>query len=168
VWVEKANVSEPLMTCRNAFDGIETGLGRPARDESGGCLLIGQAVSGMNVARARPGLWCGTWEPVVLRLRAASGAVVACGRLVGPLLFVAGVGVLLDRVEGLDSEVPVGAVEPDSFAGSFDVPAAFLVAADVDDGVRLAGDDPTQVQLQDCVEPRRGIRGELDLNRDRA
>jgi hypothetical protein len=34
------------------------------RDEPGGCLLIGQAVSGMEVARAWSWLLCGTWEPV--------------------------------------------------------------------------------------------------------
>ena len=69
------DVSKPL-------DDIETGSGGPARDEPGGSLLIGQVVSGMEVARAWPGLWCGTWEPVVPRSRAASGAVWACGRFV--------------------------------------------------------------------------------------
>ena len=34
------------------------------RDESGGCLLTGQVVSGAEVARAQPGRLCGTWEPV--------------------------------------------------------------------------------------------------------
>ena len=80
MWVKKASVSDLLMTCRNHLDEIETGSGGPARDEPGGCLLIGQVVSGMEVARAWPGLWCGTCEPVVPRSRAASGAVVACGR----------------------------------------------------------------------------------------
>jgi hypothetical protein len=65
---------------RSALDDVETGLDETAWDESGGCLLMGQAVSGMEVARAWFGLWCGTWEPVVPRPRAASGAVVACGR----------------------------------------------------------------------------------------
>jgi hypothetical protein len=45
-----------------------------------GALLTGQVVSGMEVARAWPGLRCGTCEAVVPRPRAASGAVVACGR----------------------------------------------------------------------------------------
>ena len=54
--------------------------GQLARDEPGGCLLIGQVRSGMKVARAWFGLRCGTCEPVVPRPRAASGAVVACGR----------------------------------------------------------------------------------------
>ena len=65
---------------KSALDDIETGLDETAWDEPGGCLLIGQVVSGMEVARAWFGLWCGTWEPVVPRPRAASGAVVACGR----------------------------------------------------------------------------------------
>ena len=34
----------------------------------------------MEVARAWSGLWCGTWEPVAPRPRAASGAVLARGR----------------------------------------------------------------------------------------
>jgi len=35
-----------------------------SRDEPGGDLLTAQVVSGMEAARAWPGLWCGTWEPV--------------------------------------------------------------------------------------------------------
>jgi hypothetical protein len=61
------------------FDDIKTGVGFLPRDKSGGCLFIGQAVSGMKVARAWSGLSCGTWEPVALRLRATSGAGLACG-----------------------------------------------------------------------------------------
>ena len=80
VWAKKASASEPLMTCRNRIDDIETGLGMAARDEPGGSLPTGQAVSGMEVARAWSGLWYGTCEPVAPRPRAASGAVVACGR----------------------------------------------------------------------------------------
>ena len=34
------------------------------RDEPGGCLSIGQVVSGMKAARAQSGCPCGTWEPV--------------------------------------------------------------------------------------------------------
>jgi hypothetical protein len=43
----KANVSEPLMTCRKATDDIETGVWCTPRDESGGVLFIGLAVSGI-------------------------------------------------------------------------------------------------------------------------
>jgi hypothetical protein len=80
VWAKKASGSDPLMTCRKLMGGIETGPGVRVRDEPGGCLLIGQVVSGVEVARAWSGLRCGTWEPVVPRPRAASGAALACGR----------------------------------------------------------------------------------------
>ena len=59
---------------------IETGDASEPRDEPGGCLSTGQAVSGIEVARAWSGLSCGTCEPVAPRPRAASGAVWACGR----------------------------------------------------------------------------------------
>ena len=49
----KASVSEPLMTCRNTVDDIKTGVVKWSRDEPGGCPSIGQAVSGMEAARAR-------------------------------------------------------------------------------------------------------------------
>jgi hypothetical protein len=52
VWVKKASESEPLMTCRNDLDDAETGVENRSRDESGGSLLIGQAASGIKVARA--------------------------------------------------------------------------------------------------------------------
>jgi hypothetical protein len=81
VWITKASASEPLMTCRNRTGDIETGDALWLRDEPGGCLSIGQAVSGMEVARAWSGLLRGTCEPVVPRPRAASGAVLAHGRL---------------------------------------------------------------------------------------
>jgi hypothetical protein len=50
-------------------DEIETGLAWMVRDEPGGYPSTAQVVSGMEVARAWSGLWCGTCEPVVLRLR---------------------------------------------------------------------------------------------------
>ena len=59
---EKANVSEPLMKRRKRSDDIGTGVQLLPRDESGGCLSIGQVVSGVKVARARFRRWCGTWE----------------------------------------------------------------------------------------------------------
>jgi len=76
----KANESEPQVTCRKAVDDIKSGLGVWLRDESGGCLFIGQMVSGMYAARAWVRLLYGTWEPVVLRSRPGSG-LLACGRL---------------------------------------------------------------------------------------
>lgn len=63
----KANVSEPLMTCRKSPTDIKTGYVSLPWDEPGECLLIGQVVSGMKAARAWVRLLCGTWEPVVLR-----------------------------------------------------------------------------------------------------
>jgi hypothetical protein len=79
VWITKASVSEPLMKCRKRIDGIKTGVESLPRDEPGECLLIGQVVSGMKVARAWSGLLCGTLEPVAPIGRAASG-LWACGR----------------------------------------------------------------------------------------
>lgn len=55
------------MKCRKALDDIKTGSWSSPRDKSGGCLFIGQAVSGIYAARARVRLLHGTWEPVVSR-----------------------------------------------------------------------------------------------------
>ena len=52
------------MKCRKVSDGAKTEVCFYPRDEPGGDLLIAQAVSGMEAARAQFGLWCGTWEPV--------------------------------------------------------------------------------------------------------
>ena len=60
VRVEKASVSEPLMTCRKLMDDIETGVEAMLRDESGGYRSTAQMVSGMKAARARLRLPCGT------------------------------------------------------------------------------------------------------------
>jgi hypothetical protein len=66
VGAEKANVSEPLKKRRKRSDVIETGVQSLPRDEPGGCLLTGQVVTGVEVARARCRLQHGTWEPVAL------------------------------------------------------------------------------------------------------
>ena len=79
VWITKASESEPLMRRRKRIGDIETGVESLLRDELGGCLLIGQAVSGVKVARAWSGLSCGTREPVAPMGRPASGAVLSCG-----------------------------------------------------------------------------------------
>jgi hypothetical protein len=84
----KANESEPQVKCRKAFDDIKTGGLLLSRDKSGGCLFIGQTVSGMYAARAWVRLLYGTWEPVVLRddqlvasgLRLAVSGKVSSGR----------------------------------------------------------------------------------------
>ena len=51
--IRKASASEPLLTCRNRSDDIETGEAKSFRDEPGGCPFIGQVVSGMEAARVR-------------------------------------------------------------------------------------------------------------------
>ena len=53
MWAGKANESEPVMTCRNALDDIETGQEGLVRDKPGGYLFTAQVVSGMELARAR-------------------------------------------------------------------------------------------------------------------
>jgi hypothetical protein len=75
VRVAKASGSEPLMTCRNSLDDIETGVEKLLRDKPGGSLPTGQVVSGMKVARARLRLLCGTWEPVASTRRLVGLAV---------------------------------------------------------------------------------------------
>jgi hypothetical protein len=79
VWITKANASEPLMKCRKVVNDIKTRAKLGSWDESGGCLLTGQTVSGMKVARAWSWLLCGTWEPVAPWWWAASGRMT-CGR----------------------------------------------------------------------------------------
>jgi hypothetical protein len=61
---EKANESEPLVKRRKRSGVIETGVQLLPRDESGGNLLTGQAVTGVKVARARSRHRHETWEPV--------------------------------------------------------------------------------------------------------
>ncbi len=58
----KANVSEPLLTCRKRSGDIETGVQLLPRDEPGRYLLTALVVSGMKVARARFRRQCGTRE----------------------------------------------------------------------------------------------------------
>ena len=60
-------------------DDIKTGVENLSREEPGGSLPTGQAVSGMKVARARPGLQCGTWEPASRYSGPAGGQVLARG-----------------------------------------------------------------------------------------
>jgi len=61
----KASATEPSLTCRNTLGDIRTGNHRWSRDELGGNLFTGPAVSGMKRARARSRLLHGTGEPVV-------------------------------------------------------------------------------------------------------
>ena len=60
----KANVSEPLWRRRKRSGVIETGVQSLPREEPGGCLLTGQVVTGVKVARARLRCQHGTWEPL--------------------------------------------------------------------------------------------------------
>ena len=62
VRAEKANESEPLMTCRKRRDDIKTRVPLLPWDKPGECLLIGLVVSGTEVARARFRLQHETWE----------------------------------------------------------------------------------------------------------
>ena len=73
VRAKKANVSEPLMTCRKRSNGIETEESRYLGKQPGGNLPIAQAVPGMEVARAWLRLWCETWEPVASNAAAGVG-----------------------------------------------------------------------------------------------
>ena len=57
-------MSEPLRKRRKRSDVIKTGVQSLPRDEPGGCLLTGQVVTGVKVARARFRHRHGTWEPV--------------------------------------------------------------------------------------------------------
>jgi hypothetical protein len=50
VGIGKTSVSEPLVKRRESKGDIETGDYRRFRDEPGGCPLIGQVVSGVEVA----------------------------------------------------------------------------------------------------------------------
>ena len=60
----KANVSEPLLKRRKRSGVIKTRVQSLPWEEPGGCLLTGQVVTGVKVARARFRHWHGTWEPV--------------------------------------------------------------------------------------------------------
>ena len=79
VRTEKANVSEPLLKRRKRSDDIKTRVQLLPRDKSGGCLFIGQVVSGMKVARARFRRQCGTWD----RLAPIQSAACWSGRREG-------------------------------------------------------------------------------------
>jgi hypothetical protein len=48
--MRETSANEPLTTHRNRLDDIETGVALQLREEHGGYLLIGHAVSGGKVA----------------------------------------------------------------------------------------------------------------------
>ena len=53
------------------------------REQPGGNLPTAQAVSGIQVARAWLGLWCGTWEPVALTKMAGFGVPAQPSGMIG-------------------------------------------------------------------------------------
>ena len=54
------------MKCRNHLsDDVKTGASLLLRDKAGGNLCTARSASGIEAARTRSGLLCGTWEPVV-------------------------------------------------------------------------------------------------------
>ena len=83
-------MSEPLLKRRKRMDVIETGVQSLPRDEPGGCLLIGQVVTGVtggassgqaparNVGTCRPGGVGGVLEPP------AKGSTPSSGNCKGP------------------------------------------------------------------------------------
>jgi hypothetical protein len=80
VWVKKANASEPLLKCRKVLQMTsKPGYSTISGMSLGDTRCTAQVVSGMKVARAWLWLRYGTWEPVALRMRIASGEVLACG-----------------------------------------------------------------------------------------
>lgn len=70
-------MSEPPLNCRKRSDDIETRVQLLPWDKPGGGLLIGLAVSGTKVARARFRLQRGTWERLapILTVRPGVGPV---------------------------------------------------------------------------------------------
>ena len=110
---EKANVSEPLMTCRKSIDDIETGVQSLPRDEPGGYLLTALVVSGTKVARARVRRRCGTWE------RLAPIVLVGCwtGRRKGDLQAAETVRGRVP-MRGRRADRPVVAVKPGNAGGA--------------------------------------------------
>lgn len=61
----ESNESKPLMTCRKHKDEVKTGFGQLIRDEFERRLLTVRMASGIEVARMRSRLLCGTWESVI-------------------------------------------------------------------------------------------------------
>ena len=66
-------------------DDIGTGVSKRSRDEPGGCPLIGQAVSGMKVARARSAAFEWNWRRRVRIRPPRRGQGRAVGREVLPV-----------------------------------------------------------------------------------
>jgi hypothetical protein len=69
VRIVESNASEALMKCRKRRNEAKTGRESLTRDQSGRSLLTAQMASGIEAARTRSRLLCGTWEPVTSMLR---------------------------------------------------------------------------------------------------
>jgi hypothetical protein len=106
VRTEKATASEPLMSCRKRIDDIETGEESLTRDEPGGYLPTAQAVSGIEVARARSRLLCGTREPAASIVRSV-GLILGRTREGDPQVAETARGRVPMRVAGTDRLVVV-------------------------------------------------------------
>jgi len=61
----ESNASEPLMKCRKRRNGVKTEGESLPREECGGDLSTARTASGIEAARMRSRLLCGTWEPVI-------------------------------------------------------------------------------------------------------
>jgi hypothetical protein len=113
VGLEKANESEPLVKRRKRGGVIKTGVQLLPRDESGGNLFTGQAVTGVKVARAPGRHRHETWEPV------ASAVLVGCwtGRPKGVLQAAESVRGRVS-VRGTGADRLVVAVRPGNAGGA--------------------------------------------------
>lgn len=63
VWVGKVSDKQTTVSVAKELDGVKTGVLNLPRDKPRGYLLTVWAASGVEVARARLGLFHGTWEP---------------------------------------------------------------------------------------------------------
>lgn len=66
VRIKEVNEGEPLMNASKSLCDIKTRVAENLWDKSGGCLFIGQAVSGVQVARLLSGRFCGTTGTILL------------------------------------------------------------------------------------------------------
>ena len=100
------------MKRRKRSDVIETGVQSLPRDESGGCLLTGQVVTGVKMARAQIRHRHGTWEPVAPAVPVGWWADRSKGALQAAETVRAGV-----PMRGRRADHPVVAVMPGNAGG---------------------------------------------------
>ena len=63
VWVGKVSDKQTTVSVAKELDGVKTGVFKLPRDKPRGYLFTVWAAFGVEVARARRGLFHGTWEP---------------------------------------------------------------------------------------------------------